>query len=181
MKFLNTTRRLYNEVNTEILIKFNGDKELLDSILSDFICFKIFADYDYQLNSIIKRFLLSHDIEPKKKEIGKLKPSEIKKFLKKRFLIPNEELCFLDNRKDFTHFIIERHLISHTPNTVSVSFEKANEYINEAEEILSLIDTVLKNSGKIKKNKKILKNVLHFLKQKHLINLLKKIAQTIKQ
>lgn len=163
MKYLNATRRLYNEVNSEILLNFSGDTELLECILSDFICFKIFAEYDYQINTIVKRFLLSNNVEPKKKEIGFLKPSEIKKILRKRFLISKEELSFLDNRTDFTRFIVERHLISHTPNTVSISFSQAQIYINEAEEILNAVDIVLKKNGKIKKCNNVFLPLLLFI------------------
>ena len=120
-------------------------------IVSDFICFKIFAEFDANLNAIIKNFKSLHDIEPKKKELGYLKPAEIKKHLRQNFNISNSYLSFLDNRIEFTEFIINRHSIGHTAAASSISFAQAKKYLDEGDDILEQVREVLKLYGKIPK------------------------------
>lgn len=155
MAKLVNSRRLYFFVKTELLdkIEHSGvsiDKYLLDNVVSDFICFKIFAEFDSNMNTIIKNFKLSHNIDVNKKEIGFLKPSEIKNHLNKNFKISKSDLAFLDNRADFAEFIINRHSIGHTAASSTIPFHDALKYIEEGDEILEKVREVLKTHGKIK-------------------------------
>lgn len=155
MAKLTNSRNLYNLVRTEIIDKFSGDKEFLGTITSDFICLKIFAEFDLNMNNIIKDFLISHDIDVKEKEIGRFKPSEIRKELKKRFSISMSELAFLENNHFFTDCILNRNRLGHTAQSSSISFEKALDFLNEADNILEKTREVLKIHGKINKKEKV--------------------------
>lgn len=159
MAKLTSSRLLYSLVKTELLDKIaqsgiSIDNYLLENVVSDFICFKIFAEFDSNLNTVIKNFKLSHNVEPNKKEIGFLKPSEIKKHLHRHFNIANSELSFLNNRADFAEFIINRHSIGHTPASSSIPFADALKYVDEGDEIIEQIRQVLKEHGKISKKDK---------------------------
>lgn len=154
MSKLTTSRNLYNLTKIQILDKIeNGnidiDKFLLDTIVSDFICFKIFAEFDQNMNNIIKHFLTRNNIEHKDKEIGVFKPSEIRKYLIRKFKIPKNKLDFLRNRTNFTDFIINRHSIGHTAASSSISFAQAEKYLDEGDEILENVNETLKIYGKI--------------------------------
>lgn len=172
MAKLTNSRRLYSLVKTELLDKIEKstisiDDYLLENVVSDFICFKIFAEFDSNLNTVIKNFKLSHNIEPNKKEIGFLKPSEIKKHLHRHFNIANSELSFLNNRTDFAEFIINRHSIGHTSASSTIPFEDALKYINEGDEIIEQIRQALKKYGKCSKKVKFcdkFKNILNIRK-----------------
>lgn len=139
MAKLSYSKSQYRLVKSEIIDVFEGDKELLGLVVSDYICLKIFAEFDFNLNIIFKQFIRLHGGEPKEKEIGHMKPNEIKKELKKRFFIPEEHLSFLDGYINFTRFIINRHQIGHTNQCSSISFEAAADYMNDADEILEEI------------------------------------------
>jgi len=156
MAKLVNSRRLYFFVKTELLDKIEQsniliDECLLENVVSDFMCFKIFAEFDSNMNTIIKNFKLSHGIDVNKKEIGFLKPSEIKKHLHKNFNISKSDLSFLDNRVEFTEFIINRHSIGHTASASSISFSQAEKYLDEGDDILEQVREVLKLHGKISK------------------------------
>ena len=156
MAKLTNSRNLYNLTKMQILDKITDsnsgiDEVLLDMIVSDFICFKIFAEFDANLNAIIKNFKSLHNIEPNKKEIGYLKPAEIKKHLHKNFNISKSDLSFLDNRVEFTEFIINRHSIGHTASASSISFSQAKKYLDEGDDILEQVREILKLHGKIPK------------------------------
>lgn len=154
MAKLSFSKSQYRLVKSEIIDVFEGDKELLGLVVSDYICLKIFAEFDFNLNIIFKQFIRLHGGEPKEKEIGHMKPNEIKKELKKRFFIPEEHLSFLDRYINFTRFIINRHQIGHTNQCSSISFEAAADYMNDADEILEEIYRVLHTYGKFKPKKK---------------------------
>lgn len=156
MAKLTNSRNLYNLTKMQVLDKIANantgiDEVLLDMIVSDFICFKIFAEFDANLNAIIKNFKSLHNIEPKKKEIGYLKPAEIKKHLHKNFNISNSYLSFLNNRLEFTEFIINRHSIGHTAAASSITFAQAEKYLDEGDDILEQVRETLKLYGKIPK------------------------------
>ena len=96
MAKLSYSKSQYRLVKSEIIDVFEGDKELLGLVVSDYICLKIFAEFDFNLNIIFKQFIRLHGGEPKEKEIGHMKPNEIKKELKNIVFIPEEHLSFLD-------------------------------------------------------------------------------------
>ena len=164
MTKLTNSRNFYKQIEAEILKNFSGDEEFLNIILSDFICFKIYAEFDLNINQIIKSFLSLHGVEPKKKEIGSLKPSDIKKVLIKRFKINKTHLSFLDNRKDFADFVINRHSISHNSFSSSISFEIAKSFLDEADEILEKVNFVLKRNGKIPKRASFINYIIFKIK-----------------
>ena len=154
MAKLTTSRMYYKAIKAEILDKIDKEDTSFDylflyNIISDFICFRIFAEFDSNINIVIKSFLKSHNISPKEKELGRLKPNEIKKYLKQKFKIPNSKLSFLNNREDFTLFIINRHTISHTAASGSMKFDDVLKYLDEADDIIDNINDVLIKYGQI--------------------------------
>lgn len=168
-----TTSRLYHkDIQANIFDKIDEDNSSIDylllrGVIADYMCFRAFAEFDSNVNVVLKSFLRSRQIEPKYKELGRLKPNEIKKYLRQKFKIPNTKLSFLDNREDFTLFLINRHTISHTASSGSIPFEEILKYIDEADEIVEKINNVLITYGKITKKTKFIDKCKMLLNKFH--------------